>query len=277
MISQKFFKLILAILSVSSFAVHAEKVSCVSMKNEKMSVTLDFTSQHQATQRNYDNDENVIVTWGIDAFVRIKEADRVVYVNSALNLLSKPDQKLTIISKEVSGTDLHAVYENYPMPIEMTCSITGIAIPAVESCHNKEMENKKLLTELSSVIPNPVRVEERIACGADVNLNDLKLRSPLHYLLKNRTHDDWLIESNFQDTIAFMLVHGALVDAKDRDGNTPLMLAAKSGQNILVESILNGKPDIRLQNNSHKTAYDLAKNNDISEWIMDELNPVSPK
>jgi ankyrin repeat protein len=50
----------------------------------------------------------------------------------------------------------------------------------------------------------------------------------------------------------------ASTNVQDIDGDTALMIAAASGNDILVKTVLDGKPDLSLKNKKGETAYMIA-------------------
>jgi ankyrin repeat protein len=73
--------------------------------------------------------------------------------------------------------------------------------------------------------------------GADVDAVTTDGCRALHFAVKNRYQDPSIID--------LLIAHGAAVEARDRDGNTPLLLAAFKGNTHLVPALLAHGADAR--------------------------------
>lgn len=62
-----------------------------------------------------------------------------------------------------------------------------------------------------------------------------------------------------EKTAAILLEHGAEVDARDTDGNTPLILAARYGNVAMVKALLTAKADFKAVNKAGHTAVDASR------------------
>ncbi|UJR26880.1 hypothetical protein I4U23_008191 [Adineta vaga] len=90
---------------------------------------------------------------------------------------------------------------------------------------------------------------------ANVNKQHLPgWKSPLHFAV--------LAKSNRFDIVQFLLQHGANVDAQDRHGTTPLMLAVLHSDSEIVRLLLeHAGANVRIYNQYHLTAFDFVKYN----------------
>ncbi|CAF1573169.1 unnamed protein product [Adineta ricciae] len=97
---------------------------------------------------------------------------------------------------------------------------------------------------------------------ASVNKQDLPgWKSPLHFAV--------LAKSNRYDIVQFLLQHGANVDAQDRHGTTPLMLAVLHSDSEIVRLLLeHAGANVRIYNQYHLTAFDFVKYN---QSILNDL------
>jgi len=68
-------------------------------------------------------------------------------------------------------------------------------------------------------------------------------------------------------TIKTMLANDANINAKDKDGLTPLMRAAYNGHVEIVEILLSNGADVNEKNNNGKTALMLAKSKQYTKII----------
>jgi ankyrin repeat protein len=91
--------------------------------------------------------------------------------------------------------------------------------------------------------------KEMIASGADVRATTEDAKSLLH-----EAAGDGRLE-----VVRALLLAKVAVDAKeDREGATPLMLAAAEGHTEVVQELVKAKADLAATNNAGKTAYDIA-------------------
>jgi hypothetical protein len=65
-------------------------------------------------------------------------------------------------------------------------------------------------------------------------------------------------EKDRKEVAQFLLAHGADVNAKDNNGNSPLHVAAERGSKVVAELLLAGKADVNIKNNNGATPLDLA-------------------
>lgn len=104
---------------------------------------------------------------------------------------------------------------------------------------------------LFSGVRNNSMKETFIALKNGVDVNSISLISSntaLHYAV---------IERNTK-IVKFLLKRGANINAQNKYGVTPLMLAVQLEENIIVELLLIKKADTSLMNNFQETAYSLA-------------------
>lgn len=99
-------------------------------------------------------------------------------------------------------------------------------------------------------------VEDFIAVGKDVNMQDAEGRTPLHYAA---AHNHTRVAKALADAGADV----ALSDTKD---NTPLHYATGYGRVDVVDILLAAGADASAENHTGKTALDLAK--------LSEENPI---
>ena len=74
-------------------------------------------------------------------------------------------------------------------------------------------------------------------------------------------------------TVQFLIEQGALIDARDRDGFTPLMCAVWKGQNEVVNYLIDKNANMRLDENNNKCVLHLA----IEEDHYDTLEMLITK
>ncbi|MCD4785853.1 MAG: ankyrin repeat domain-containing protein [Candidatus Eremiobacteraeota bacterium] len=80
---------------------------------------------------------------------------------------------------------------------------------------------------------NVVNAEFFIEQGCDINESDcLWEHTPLHYAIKAKYIDEG---GEYEKTVETLIEKGADLDAKDRNGDTPLKMAEKFGQKKLVK------------------------------------------
>jgi len=100
-------------------------------------------------------------------------------------------------------------------------------------------------------------VEDFIAIGKDVNLQDELGRSPLHFAC---AHDH-------MDIVKELIANKANVNIVDAKNNTPLHYSSGYGRIACIKELLASGADVALLNETGKTAAVLAS--------MDERNPVA--
>lgn len=126
-----------------------------------------------------------------------------------------------------------------------------------------------------------------IKSGANVNQKDRKGNLPVHYAAEGRAleqlkllekHDASILSVNDNgdtllhkvanaipknsdaDVIKYLIVKGLLINKKNKDGETPLHIAArKAGDPIIVKALLENSADPLIKNNNNQTPLDIAK------------------
>ncbi|KAJ8688196.1 hypothetical protein QAD02_023991 [Eretmocerus hayati] len=83
-----------------------------------------------------------------------------------------------------------------------------------------------------------IQIGSLLEAGADPNAIDSRGRTCLHYIATPRRSDDG---APYRDMINLLLVYGASPDIVDKDGNTPLILAASSNHKhmpVIIEKLI---------------------------------------
>ena len=96
-----------------------------------------------------------------------------------------------------------------------------------------------------------------LALGANANVREKASgNTPLHHVASGG-------RSRLQHTVMMgdLLDHGADIDAKNKVGMTPLMLASEKGYRDLINMLLQRGADAKARNNAGLSALDLAKKN----------------
>jgi len=84
----------------------------------------------------------------------------------------------------------------------------------------------------------------------------------------------WATAYGHKDTVTLLLERGADIEAKSRDGMTPLMKAAETGYKGLVELFLAKGADIEAKDNSDRTVLMYAQKNsraDVREFLQERV------
>ena len=105
-----------------------------------------------------------------------------------------------------------------------------------------------------------------IAGGAQVNIDGW---TPLHYA----------VFAEQPEMVALLLSKGAQVDARAPNQQTPLMLAARNGNQTIAKQLLNAKADAGLKDQNGETALSLAQkdnNGDVARLIEQPNTPIKP-
>ncbi len=184
------------------------------------------------------------------------------------------------------------------------CEVSGI-LPPRPSCANGDTNNG-LLQAIK--LENLDAIETAIECGANVNLADSKGCTPLMFAIEStcgvengmnyisafskvskildvltsngafvnvvdKNGESPLIKAarlNVSDVYNTFIALEADFDAQDSKGNTPLIYAAYNGDPRTAEQILEGNPNRSIKNNVGSTAYDIAKyfqRNDVLDLV----------
>jgi hypothetical protein len=109
--------------------------------------------------------------------------------------------------------------------------------------------DKRLLEAAQQGDPELIRAA--IAEGASANCRGTNGQTPLLQTICRATAP---FDSRRRQCIAFLLERGADVDAKDRDGRSALICAARAGDLEAVKVLVNAGALIKRRDGSHKTA-----------------------
>ncbi|MFO7845167.1 MAG: ankyrin repeat domain-containing protein [Balneolaceae bacterium] len=104
--------------------------------------------------------------------------------------------------------------------------------------------------------------------------------SPAFAMQNDKTNTDFVVADNIIEAINeidiislnVLLAEGADVDTLDKEGNTPLMLAAKIGNPRMIDIILAHNPEIDRRNNDGNTALMIASANGVLSIVEDLKN-----
>ena len=91
--------------------------------------------------------------------------------------------------------------------------------------------------------------------------------TPLHQAIYN----------NDMPTATYLLGRGADLEATDKDGLTCLGVAAEGGHMTIVQFLVNGGADIMAQSRKGKTAIDVARTEEIRNYLLTEKDNVQKK
>ncbi|WP_304332986.1 ankyrin repeat domain-containing protein [Brachyspira innocens] len=206
----------------------------------------------------------------IEKLLSSEDSNNIAGYDELMNAVSKGDMKaLEKLIKD--DTDLNKQYDN----------ITPINLAAARN--DKEMV--KFLAEK----------------GADINLEDGYGYTPLIIAIKYRniglakniidlkpdlnaicsatgdTPLTYLVNANKYgggaDLCYYMIKNGADINKKNKEGNTPLMIAAESYSYGIVGVLVNMGADYNIKNKEGKTAIDIASARDDSSALHHMTNP----
>ena len=91
--------------------------------------------------------------------------------------------------------------------------------------------------------------------------------TPLHQAIYN----------NDMPSVAYLISRGADLEATDKDGLTCLGVASEAGNMAIVQLLVNGGVDIMTQSKRGKTAMDVARTEDIRNYLLAEKDSVQKK
>ena len=186
---------------------------------------------------------------------------------SALMLACSWAKLSTVKTLLKRGADVHARNKFGETPLHMG---TNSATPRyrlikVLLSHGAEVnvQDKRGRTPLSvaSKLGFPSIVTMFLSLGSKVNVKEKRSgNTPLHHVASGG-------RSRLQHTKIMhdLLSHGADINAKNKAGMTPLMLASAKGYGDLINILLKRGADVHAKNNTGKTALDLAKTNHHSQ------------
>ena len=100
-------------------------------------------------------------------------------------------------------------------------------------------------------------VEKLIEQGADINASTL-VGGPLHCAAA----------SGKTETIKFLVKHGAKINQKNFDGETPLHLAAQNNQKEAAVTLIQLNADVDIRDDDNKTAIQKASIFKKTFWAM---------
>jgi ankyrin repeat protein len=98
---------------------------------------------------------------------------------------------------------------------------------------------------------NLLLVKAAIAAGADVNCRGTNGLSPLVQTLADAAAP---IAPSRRECLAFLLQHGAQVEALDNDGRSALIYAARAGDLETVQLLVEANASVKTRDRLHKTA-----------------------
>lgn len=121
--------------------------------------------------------------------------------------------------------------------------------------------------------------------GADINAANHRGSTPLHHLCYGPSHSSSSSSSssssmNQLECLRRLLDAGALVDAKDRDGVTPLHVCAQNGFIDGAQRLLHAGADARAKDNTGRSAMDIAgfhRQSAFTKWFDDAVEREGPE
>ena len=100
-------------------------------------------------------------------------------------------------------------------------------------------------------------LNELLLGGGDVNESGRYGHTPLHIAS----------EYGHLEIVNFLLAAGAEVNKTDKSGDTLLHDASKKGHFKVVKALIRAKADVRIVNHTGKSPIDVAKTNEIRQYI----------
>lgn len=129
------------------------------------------------------------------------------------------------------------------------------AIAAGEDVNARDENGQKVLSTVAKCRPDLVRL--LLEHGADVNLADTGLTTPLH----------WAVEFDNDECIRLLLAHGADTRARDGLGEVPLHWAAWTGHVKAAQLLLEFDPKSDIPNGGGFIPLDLAMRQEHEAFV----------
>lgn len=159
---------------------------------------------------------------------------------------------------------------------------------------NKKCNNGLFPLHFASGNGHLAIVKELIKHQAHINETDLSENTPLHSaswygyiaivkeLIKHQAHLNkqnvhkctplhFAVIRNHLDIVRELIFNKAVIDIKDNKGNTPLHEASIQGHLEIVKELIDYS-DLSIKNNKEQTVLDLARTEEIKQFIIDYQN-----
>ncbi len=134
----------------------------------------------------------------------------------------------------------------------------------------------------AAAIGDPDKIKVLIDLGMNPNAKDDYDCTPLHYVSASQEQELTLFEKGmhklgfeprrYGKSAEMLIENGADIDAKDKDGNTPLHFTAESKMPRVADTLLRNGADPTVWNNDKKTAADVAMEHGNNNLAM-QLDP----
>lgn len=119
-----------------------------------------------------------------------------------------------------------------------------------------------------SKFPSENIVNKFIKCGNKVNTPNRLHKTPLLLTIESMKYDDFEVPK-------ILLDNGAIIDAQDDTGKTPLMVAVERNFMNIVTMLLEKKANRSIKDKNSKTAFDYAKTNEMKFLLRKDISSVS--
>jgi len=175
-----------------------------------------------------------------------------------VNMKSKNnDTPLTIACKEGNsaivkylvdhGADVNMKGKNDDVPLIVACNegnktTTNTLIQRKTSFINKYKEIDKIKGKEENYIPIPT----------SDNTNKIEKKE------SSNNSSNKIEKEEYDVIIKYLIDHGANVDVKSKEGDTPLTITCKKGNEVIVKYLINHGADISLRNGSNETPLTIA-------------------
>lgn len=180
------------------------------------------------------------------------------------------------IKNNQNATPLHLVIKSKKSPDLAAALVKKILKPKYAADFNAKDVHGNTPLHLATMAMNKDIIKSLLKAGANVNLRNDHDDAPIHYLVNNTEHQE--LAADLLNEI-LLPRYGTDVNVKNKDGNTPLHLAAVRLNKHIFKHLLEHGADVNLRNKYDETPLLLLAENKRDRELAFELASelLSPK